>query len=152
MPAINQLPTVSSTEVTGGDNLPIYSAANGDARKLSLTNLLAWFRANFTSAVFIKNIQTPGDGFNITMTQDGQHAWLLLRPTGALATGTILLPAPGVAADGQEVLITTTQPVTTFTVNGNGATALYGAPTVLSADDWFKLKYDSQTTSWYRAA
>ena len=147
MPAINQLPTAST--LSGSDNLPIYSAVNGDARKMSLTALVAYFQANFTSQTFVKNIQTPADGFNLTATQDGQWAWMLLRPTVPCATGTVVLPAPSVAADGQEFLITTTQPVTAFTLNGNGATALYGAPSVLGVDDKFKMKYDSQTTSWY---
>jgi hypothetical protein len=150
MPQINQLPTAST--LTSSDNLPIYSSVNGDARKLSLSSLVDYFQTNFTSQSYIKDIQTPGDGFNITVAQDGQYAWLLLRPTSALATGTILLPAPAVASDGQEVLVTTTLQITSFTVNGNGATAVYGAPGVLGAEDSFKLKYDLQTTSWYKIA
>ena len=149
MPQINQLSPISLSEVNGSDNLPIYNDANASTRKMSLNVFLSWFTANFTNPAFITNIQTPGDGFNITMTQDAKNAWLLLRPTGALATGTILLPAPAVCADGQEVIVTTTLQISSFTVNGNGATAVYGAPSVLAAEDKFRLRYNLQTTSWY---
>ena len=150
MPVINQLPTV--TTLAGSDLLPVYSAVNGDARKLSLTSLIAYFQSTFTNTTFVQNAQTPGDGFSITMVQDGQYAWLKLLPTGALATGTVVLPAPGVAADGQEILITSTLQITSFTVNGNGATAVYGAPAVFAAEDSVKFKYDLPTTSWYKVA
>lgn len=152
MPVINQLPSTSATEITGADLLPVYSNTNGDARKLALSALLSWFRTNFTSPDITTDLQTPGDGFSITMTQDSKNYWMLLRPTGALATGTLVLPAPAVASDGQTILVTTTQPVTSFTVNGNGATAVQGAPIVLAADDKFTLKYNKQTTSWYLVA
>lgn len=148
MPQINQLPTASV--LTGGDLLPIYSSQNGDARKLSLSSLISFFQTTFTNTTFIENRNTPGDGFSIELVQDGQYAWLKLFPTTALATGTIILPAPNVAADGQEILVTTTLQIASFTVNGNGASAVYGAPTVLAAEDNFKLKYDLLTTSWFK--
>ena len=148
MPQINQLPTASV--LTGGDLLPIYSSQNGDARKLSLSALISFFQTTFTNTTFIENRNTPGDGFSIELVQDGQYAWLKLFPTTALATGTIILPATNVAADGQEILVTTTLQIASFTVNGNGASAVYGAPTVLAAEDSFKLKYDLLTTSWFK--
>ena len=150
MPVINQLPTV--TTLAGSDLLPVYSAVNGDARKLSLTSLIAYFQSTFTNTTFIQNAQTPGDGFSITMVQDGQYAWLKLLPTGLSATGTVVLPAPSVAADGQEILITSTLQITSLTINGNGATAVYGLPGVFAAEDSIKFKYDLATTSWYKVA
>ena len=149
MAQINQLPTMSASQVSGADNLPVYSSANGDARKLSLSALLSWFQDTFARQEFIKTISTPGDGFNITITQDGLNHWALLRPTGGLATGTLVLPAPSVATDGQEVLVTTTYQIAGFTLNGNGASEVNGAPSVLASGDNFKMRYESQTTSWY---
>ena len=67
MAQINQLPTMSASQVSGADNLPVYSSANGDARKLSLSALLSWFQDTFARQEFIKTISTPGDGFNITI-------------------------------------------------------------------------------------
>ena len=114
-----------------------------------MSGFLTYFQTNFTSPTVFTTITTPGDGFNIEIEQDGQNRWALLRPTGTLATGTIILPAPSVAIDGQTILISSTQIVTSFTVNGNGATVIYGAPTTLAAGDKFELRYNAQTTSWY---
>jgi hypothetical protein len=152
MSQINQLSSISTSELTTGDNLVVWSNQNGDSRKLSFGNLVDYIQSNITAGTFITTISTPGDGFNITIEQDSQNRWALLRPTGSLATGTIVLPAPAVSIDGQEILVTTTAQIATFTLNGNGASNVYGSPTVLAADDSFKIKYNSQTTSWYKVA
>ena len=39
---------------------------------------------------------------------------------------------------------------TAFVVDGNGATAVTGAPTTLAANAYFKLCYDLATSTWYR--
>ena len=116
---------------------------------VTISGLMNHFRQTFTSPAFVTTITTPGDGFTITATQDATNQWALLRPTGTLATGTFVLPAPAVCIDGQEILVTNTLQITSFTVNGNGATAVYGAPATLSAEDRFKLRYNALTTSWY---
>jgi hypothetical protein len=149
MPQINQLSTISASQLTGSDNLPVYSSANGDARKLAISALIAYFQDNFTKQDYLTTVSTPANGFTETVTQDGFSRWILLRPTGALATGTIVLPSPSVAVDGQEILVTNTLQITSLTVNGNGATAVYGAPSALSAEDKFTLRYNTLTTSWY---
>lgn len=47
MAQINELSAYSSP--TSGDQLPIFSTGNGDARRISLNNLAAWLSAAFTS-------------------------------------------------------------------------------------------------------
>lgn len=135
--------------ITGAENIPTYSGTRSTPLMVTITALLAYFRTTFTSPAFVTTISTPGDGFTITCTQDSTNQWALLRPTGALATGTLVLPAPSVAIDGQEILVTTTLQIAAFTVDKNGATALYGAPANLAAEDKFKLRYNALTTSWY---
>ena len=137
---------------TGNELVPTYSQQQDTPLWLTLSGFLTYFQANFVSPTFVKTISTPGDGFNIVATQDTKNHWNLLRPTGALATGTLVLPAPAVAADGQEELVTTTYQIASFTVDGNGATAVYGAPSVIGAENSFKLKYELQTKSWYKVA
>jgi hypothetical protein len=44
MPTINQLSAI--TTVSGSDLIPVYSQTNGDSRKLSITNLLAYMQAS----------------------------------------------------------------------------------------------------------
>ena len=134
---------------TGAELVPTYAQQQSTPLWLSLSGFLSYFQTNFTSSTYLTTISTPGDGFSINIEADGQSRWALLRPTGTLATGTIVLPAIGVAADGQEIIISSTEVITSFTVDKNDATAVYGAPTSMAVGDKFTLRYNTQTTSWY---
>ena len=151
MPTINQLPLVSS--LTLGDNLVLYSPSNGDTRRAPLSQLLTFFQQVFASPTLATNVYTPGTGFNIAVpTPVAQQQWMLLQPAGTLATGTITLPLNTGTPDGTEILITTTQQITAFTLAPNGAMALNGDPTTLAAEDMFRMRYVAATNSWYRIA
>ncbi len=91
-------------------------------------------------------------GFSVTIAPsvDGNNVWLLLTPVAGYAAGTVVLPAMATLADGQEVIVSTTQAITTLTVSLNGATAANGAPTTMAANAYFRLKYDATLSSWYR--
>jgi len=55
MPTINQLPTV--TKVTGGDQIPLFVTSQGDARRCSITTMIAYMEVNF-GAVVAQTVQT----------------------------------------------------------------------------------------------
>ncbi|MGD2065744.1 MAG: hypothetical protein PVI43_01060 [Candidatus Bathyarchaeota archaeon] len=153
MPSINQYSTLS--DPSGSDLLPVYSSGNSDTRKLSLSALAAYVLAQQTAASgkqeFTTQYAAPSStGFTVNITDGSDNIWLILTPTGTLATGTITLPALAKVSDKQEVLVNTTQEVTSFTVDGNGAVAVTGEPTTLSANDFFRLKYDGTVQTWYR--
>jgi hypothetical protein len=151
MPQINQLPVLSNA--SSGDQVPVYSPNNGDARRLSLGSLLSFFQQSFASPTISTTVYTPGTGFNIAVaTPVSEQQWLLLQPAGTLATGTITLPLNTSTPDGTEVLLTTTQQITAFTVALNGAAAGYGAPSTLAAEDFFRMRFVQSTNSWYRIA
>ena len=151
MPTINQLALLSTPN--GGDQIPVYSPNNGDARRMSLNSLLSYFQTSFASPTMATNVYTPGTGFNIAVpTPVSQQQWVLIQPAGTLATGTVTLPLNTATPDGTEVLITTTQQITAFTLGINGAAALYGDPTTLAAEDFFRMRYVQSTNSWYRIA
>jgi hypothetical protein len=151
MPQINQLPLLA--QVSPGDQVPIYSPNNGDARRLPISALLAYFQQTFASPTLATNVYTPGTGFNLAVpTPVAQQQWMLIQPAGTLATGTVTLPLNTQTPDGTEVLITTTQQITAFTLGLNGATAGYGAPTTLAAEDFFRMRFVQATNSWYRIA
>ena len=150
MPTIIQLSPVDIANPS--DQIPIYRMNNGDARRISITSLLTFFQNSFASPDVFTQLATPGTGFNLAVTSNGNNGWILLQPAGTLAAGTVTLPLNTVAADGQEITVTTTQQITAFTLAGNGATAVYGDPTTLSAEDFFKMRFYKPTNSWYRVA
>lgn len=148
MATINQLSQMSA--VSGADLLPIYSSSNGDARKLSVSALLTYFQQQFASPTVSANLYVPTTGFSIAVTTPvSEQQWLLLQPAGPLASGTIVLPLNTSTPDGTEVLITTTQTITALTIGLNGAVAVNGSPTTLSAGAAVRLRYYQATLSWY---
>lgn len=147
MPTINQLPLLST--LSSGDQFAVYNTVNGDARRVSVNSLLSFFQANFAAPEFATQFATPGTGFNVAITATG-NVWLLLQPAGGLATGTVTLPLASGVADGTEVLVTTTQQIAALSVGLNGATAQYGWPTSLAANDFAKMRFYQAGNSWYR--
>ena len=151
MPTILQLSGLS--QVSAGDLIPMYVPNNGDARKVSVSQLLAYFQTSFASPTVATNLYTPGAGFNVTVpTPISEQQWMIIQPAGTLATGTVTLPLNTGVPDGTEVLITTTQIITTFTLALNGASAAFGAPTTLAANAFFRVRFYQPTNSWYRIA
>jgi hypothetical protein len=151
MPTINQLPLQSN--VSTGDNLAVFSPTNGDTRRLPVSALLTFFQQQFASPTLATNRYTPGTGFNIAVpTPVAAQQWILIQPAGTLATGTVTLPLNTQTPDGTEVLVTTTQQITSFTLALNGATAEFGAPSTMAAEDNFRMRFVQATNSWYRIA
>jgi hypothetical protein len=154
MPTINQLSATDT--LAAGDQVPVYVASSGDARKAAMSVMLAYMQANLTFpdtgfVDYATQYASPSaTGFNVAITDSSANTHLILTPTAGYATGTITLPAVANCIDKQEVLVNCTQQVTTLTVNGNGATAVTGEPAALGADDFFRLKYDLATSTWYR--
>ncbi len=144
----------SEDAVVDADQFPIYSAANGDARRVPASVAKEYFQEG-AIATDDKESQylTPLTGFSktITPTVAGGSVLLILSPAGTIATGTIVLPsiAAATVADRQEVLVTTTNTVTTLTVNAAGTTVV-GVPTTITAATPFKMRYDAVTSAWYR--
>lgn len=149
MPTINQLAGLS--QVSGGDLLPVYVANNGDARKMSVTQLLQYFQQTFAAPTVATNLYVPGAGFNITVpTPTSEQQWMLLQPASTLASGTITLPLNTGVPDGTQLLVTSTQEITILAISLNGAAAASGAPTTLAAGGFFTLRFYQATNSWYR--
>ncbi len=148
MPSINQLPVIG--QVSPGDQIPVYTPNNGDARRMSVNALLQYFQQTFASPTLAVNLFVPGNGFNITVpTPVSEQQWMLLQPAGTLASGTITLPLNTGVPDGTTVLITSTQEITLLTIALNGASAIYGAVTALGAGCAAVYRFYQPTNSWY---
>lgn len=151
--SINDLSSVDA--LSSADQVPLYSAALGENAKSSLSLLLSFIQENITASDdFVSQYSAPSaTGFSVTINSPIDNVavdiWLILTPTGGFAAGTIVLPPVASCVDHQEVMVSCTQSVTTLTVSGNGAT-VNGAPATLSANGFFKLKFNAINSSWYR--
>lgn len=147
MPYINQLPALD--QLSGGDQLPVYSPANGDARRVSITSLIEFFQANFADPDYLTIINAPtNSGFNLQLGAQTQSLFLILNPSSAFAAGTITLPPVASCFDGQEILVASSQSIAALTVNGNGAT-LVGTPSALGIGGFFTIRFNRLQSSWY---
>ena len=154
MSKINNLGSVDA--LATGDLFAIFDSSNSDTRKVSLTIIQQWMQDNLTFSSFTGFIDFAtqyfapnATGFSIAITDSSANTHLILTPTAGYAAGTIVLPAFSNAIDKQRILVNSTQQVATLTVSGNGATVI-GAPASLGASDFFVLKFDILTTTWYR--
>jgi hypothetical protein len=137
--------------VAAGDNVPIYSAANGDSRRAPMSVLAAYLGSQITTQDGkVTQYASPSSSpFTTAVTNSSVPIWLVLTPTGTMAVGTLTLPAQGTSVNLQEILVSTSQQVTALTVAPNGSN-LVGAPTTLAAGAFFRLRFDALTSTWYR--
>jgi hypothetical protein len=144
---INQLTALDTVSL--GDLAPLWSTNNGDTRKASLSVLKAFFTDGITAAddKVTQYAAPSATGFSVQIL-DGSR-WLILTPGAGYAAGTLVMPAVAGVVDKQELLVNCTQSVATLTITGNGATVT-GAPTALSANGFFRLRFDAVASVWYR--
>lgn len=147
MPSINRLSTVSTLSTS--DLVALYSVSLGNDAGATLGTLLAWLQSQLTATGgFITQYAAPSaTGFSVTIAPAaaGGNVRLLLTPAAGYAAGTLVMPSP---VDGQEVLVSSTQAVTTLTVTASAT--LNGAPTTLAANGFFRMRYDGVLSGWYR--
>lgn len=143
--------------VATGDLFVLWKTSDGDYRGCPASDVLQFLQSNLTfpdQGGYTTQYSAPSaTGFNVTITDgvdDNTNVHLILTPTAGYAAGTITLPPVAGLSDKQEILVNCTQQVVTLTIDGNGATAVTGEPTSLAADDFFRLKYDLATKTWYR--
>jgi len=144
---INNLPTTTDP-LTSNDSIPY--ALNGGATtyQTTLARLLAWIQSVFTSPDFTVQTGAPASGATQTVGALSTNVWLLIAPTGTIATLTIALPPSTSAADGQTVMISTSQQITALTVTASGAT-VSGVPVGLLAWGSVTLRYNTAALTWY---
>lgn len=138
---------------TAAAALPFWDPTNGADRRASLTEFAALLQTLLSpSAGLVTQYAAPNaTGFNVMIAPPttGASVYLRMSPLAGYAAGTITLPLLASCIDGQELLVSCTQAVTTLTVAGNGAT-VNGAPTTLAANAFFRLRFDAVSDSWAR--
>lgn len=130
---------------------------NNQDYRLSISELVAYMQGALVIPPFSGFVDyttqyaaPSSTGFSVQITDSSANTHLILTPTAGFAAGTIVLPSIANAVDKQDIIVNTTQQVTALTINGNGAVAVTGEPTSLAADDFFRLKFDALTSTWYR--
>lgn len=135
---------------TTASQIPFYDPASGQDRRTSVAALQAL--GSTSAAGMVTQYAAPAaTGFNVQIVppMNGTSMFLLLTPVAGYAAGTITLPAQATCADKQELLCACTQAVAALTVTGNGAT-VNGAPAALTANGFFRLRFDGVFRAWYR--
>ena len=155
MATINQLSALDSLQ--GGDNIAVYDASNGDARKSSLTLLSEWLQSIWIYPATLKreptfiDISTLPSSSTVTISTDGANYHFTLG--GASVTLVALqLPGSADAADNQEVSVTATTALTQLQMLvGTGASVVGGGFLgAFAIADSVRFKYNLATTTWYR--
>ena len=149
MPKINELQILQ--DILAGDLVPFYSQSNGDTYTISTNNLALAIQSLIAiNDDIVTQYKAPSStGFSIQINDDSDSVWIILTPTGTLASGTLVFPIKSKCLHKQEIIVNSTQTITSLSGNGNGAN-LVGFPTTLVANSYFKMKYDIITGTWYR--
>lgn len=143
MTIINELTTAVPN---GSDLLPIYSNANADARKISLTALVAYINANIPANAQVPQYASPSvNGSNITVAVQSRNTRLIISPTDDFASMTITLDDAPV--DLETLTVTCTRPVDSLTFAGG---TVRNPPLSFAQDGYFALQYDAISQQWYR--
>lgn len=136
------------------DLIAIWAGANGRTANTSLTELLELFQDNIelpgTAEAQTQYSAPSATGFNILINDNNMDTHLILTPSTNFADGAITLPAKTSLRDKQIFIMNTTEQISNFTVNLNGAAGVHGVPSSMGADDYFTLKYDLTVNTWYR--
>lgn len=91
----------------------------------------------------------PLTGSTVAVTGTTSSVWLVLTPASTLATLTIQMPLASTCVENQELLVSTTQAISSLTINVNGGAGV-GLPTSLSAGGFFRIRFEPVLKTWYR--
>ncbi|WP_202741486.1 transcriptional regulator [Acinetobacter sp. 'aerobic (ED)'] len=135
----------------GGDQFVIYKGNCTDFRALPQDILLEWIKENFPSngadcKPFVQRFN-PSANFTIEVDNKPEGTYLLLNPSSAITSGTIVLPNGSEVIDQQTILFSSSRQINNLTINGNGS-AVVGAPNAIAATAHFKLQYDKLSGTW----
>lgn len=144
------IPSLSPVDsLSGSEQLPV--SVDGITRRATMAQVKAFCAADLTTSDD-KTTQYASASVSpiaVTVKDDLGSIFLILTPTGTMANGSIKLPELGKCADRQEILVVTTQAITTLAFDANGST-LVGAPSTLAAGEFFRLRFDAVLSTWFR--
>lgn len=146
-----------SSNNDGGQGSFIWNASGGGTDN-GMTNIVpssassgAWNRLDFDAlSVWPYFYSVPVTGFSITIPNNVN--FYIINPAGTLATGTFTMSS--LPYDGQIQGVSSSQTVTTLTINGNTNQNIISSPsltTSITAGASLKFIYRAANLTWYRA-
>lgn len=151
MSAIDKLTSVSTLDAS--DKIALFSSSVGSDAAATLATLAAYLQTLLAAgSELISQYAAPNaTGFSVQISppENGASVYLTLTPVAGYAAGTIVLPAVASCQHGQEVLVSTTNSITTLTINANGSSVV-GGPSSLAAGGFFRLRFDGIYKTWSR--
>jgi hypothetical protein len=143
------IPNLSTTPTLSGGYYFLVAKGNANnAQRVSAQEVADFVAETLSIGGITSHYAAPSStAFSVELPDVTNTIWLILTPTGTFADGEIVMPSAPV--DQQTVTVNCTQIVTTFVVDGNGATVT-GEPSTLAANGFFSLRYDAVANVWYR--
>jgi len=152
MTTIDKLSAINSDDISESDLIPFFSNKNGDARRFSIGVFLDYLKKslNIDQNGFVIQYAAPTVSESlITLYNNSNNIWLVLTSPGTLANLNVKLPDVSNCAGGQEIMMTTTNNITSLAVNLAGANSI-GVPSTLTPTAPINLKFEPVTKTWYK--
>lgn len=147
-----------SSNVSPGINIssPYDSSGNFYLNNFCGALISGWYLQGYQTQFTVKGAEAndayqynaPTTGFSLTV--DGSASYVILEPAGTLASGTITMS--DIPVNGQKVIISSTQIITSLTVSPGSGQAIMNAPTSLGAGEAVGWIYKGSNSTWYRIA
>lgn len=139
-------------KIGDSDSVVIWSANNQDYRGVPVEMLIEKIQDGIDKIdyppMLIQHFN-PNTDFALDIENHESGTYLILNPSVSITAGSIKLPERYSVNNGQTVMVSCSQQVNNFSVDGNNALVI-GAPNALAANGFFKLKYDKLSNTWYR--
>ena len=146
--------SIPQLAVNDGDTSPNLSAASGVwAWSTILSKPVYWTGNNWVSTYTepSKNILNLSEAFTININSSGTGQWVICNLTSSINQGTITLPVANTLSDNFELMFSTTQQIKKMQFVLNGALKICGnGLDVLSADDYFRIKFVKSLNTWFK--
>ena len=146
----------SQTDAQLSDRLKYCSSNNNDERSTSFSQINELFNDTNGSLFVSKMVsqqEVPANGGSTQITDSDQNTHLIARPAATIASHTFVFPISSGSSpstvDGQEIVVTTSNDISSVTFDGNGAT-VQGAPATMTADSFNRWRFDADFTQWIR--
>lgn len=137
------------------DLVLIWDSSNSDWRLTSLNQVKDLMLSSLIEDGEVQHkpitqYSNPKDGFSVKIDDTkGVDVHLILNLSSSYNVGVVILPQNIYSNDKQEIIVTSTNSITDFSLQVNEGT-IRGEPNSLAANESFTLMFDKLYKTWYR--